>query len=381
MATPSRFPTFTRWFQQCRQAINIKEQIRLPKVHWRASRWWAADPLAVRQQGLLRMLAFAHREQLEYAEVVSRYASEQSLLDRLKLKRLCKRLSSGTPLANALEQTPFVLNDHATLAIRLGSQSGTLDQTFSQLVRECPPHPTKSVYRVRYLFGYIAVLLFILTNFLIFYNTFIIPMFKQMMDEHSGTLPVGIELLRQWSRIFSDWWFVWGALLLLGLVFYNHPRLNRWLRHTLGSLAFPPYRQQVTGQFLSLLAITVEGGRPLAGALSTLARYHFNRTFRQRLLFARNEVEQGKEVWLALSDAELIQPNEAQGLALLNDSTKVAWSLRQLSRIKLERSEGVKESLMILLQFVVVLLFAVVVLFIAQAAISLLAQLISVQTQ
>ena len=74
---------------------------------------------------------------------------------------------------------------------------------------------------------------------------------------------------------------------------------------------FGPMRDWRSAEVLQRLGAVTAGGRPLPSALSTLARYHFDPAIRHKLLFARNEVEQGADLWQSLATVRLVNPAEA----------------------------------------------------------------------
>jgi type II secretory pathway component PulF len=80
-----------------------------------------------------------------------------------------------------------------------------------------------------------------------------------------------------------------------------------------------------------MLSVTTASGRPLAGALSTLAKYHSNPWIRHRLLLARNEIEQGADPWQGLREAELITPDQEAALSRVHGNASQAWVLRQVA--------------------------------------------------
>jgi type II secretory pathway component PulF len=87
-----------------------------------------------------------------------------------------------------------------------------------------------------------------------------------------------------------------------------------------------------------MLSINVAAGRPLAGSLSTLAKYHFDPKIRQRLLLARNEVEQGVPAWSSLVDTKLVSDAEFEALSSVGDSRVQSWMLLRMAHVKQENA-------------------------------------------
>jgi type II secretory pathway component PulF len=68
--------------------------------------------------------------------------------------------------------------------------------------------------------------------------------------------------------------------------------------------------------------------------LSTLARYHFDPNVRRKLLFVRNEVEQGAEVWQSMANVGLLSPAEARVMLTAERVGNRASALSQIARAK-----------------------------------------------
>ncbi len=126
-----------------------------------------------------------------------------------------------------------------------------------------------------------------------------------------------------------------------------------------------------------MLAIALDAGRPLTGALSTLARYHFNRTLRSRLLYARNEVEQGADTWQGMAQSRLMGKREADALSEAPSSPVAAWTLRELARKKFVTASRRTAALSILIEPALTLLFGGFVLWVCLAFFQYLVQFIS----
>ena len=125
-----------------------------------------------------------------------------------------------------------------------------------------------------------------------------------------------------------------------------------------------------------MLAVAVDAGRPLPGSLSTLAKFHFDKKTRQRLLIARNEVEQGVPGWFSLVDAKLITPEEYQALNGAASNQVQSWSLRKMASLKQDQAESQADTRMSIIRPVVIFMFAAFVLWVSYAFLSVIADLI-----
>lgn len=380
------FPTFRRWFENPNWRPNrdafpsLAKWLELRGPTWRVSTWWPGESLPAKQRSLLHLLRVAHRQRLELAPLVENLAIEHRGLFRRSLRRLAKRLASGTALVDALEQTPDVLDDSSVLAIRFATQSGTLSETYDQLLQVPMFDLTPQQRGLRQLVFYWLIPSIALGSIIFFVMLIIAPTFSKIADEFGmadALIPGPFHFMHHFFQAVSRWWVLWllAALVLAWLIFGGGPR--RFFRRALATRFFRPVAQLRSVELFRLFATAVDAGRPLPGALSTLARYHFDRQLRLKLLYARNEVEQGVDVWTSLADAKLLTPSESQALARASSNEIRSWMLRRLASWKLAVLHRRMATLFSYLHPVIVLLFGSVVLMICLAIFGFLTFLIS----
>ena len=128
---------------------------------------------------------------------------------------------------------------------------------------------------------------------------------------------------------------------------------------------------------LDLLAVAQQSGRPLPGALSTLARYHYDSLIRHKLLYVRNEVEQGADVYDSMATARLLSPVESKALALAPQPDVRVWTMHRLASWKRRRVSGRLDLAVELVFPVVILMMASIVLLVALGTLSPLHSMIS----
>ena len=166
-------------------------------------------------------------------------------------------------------------------------------------------------------------------------------------------------------------------LVVLWLAFAT--RRGRRARRALVSRLGAPGSARISADVLQKLALAASAGRPIAGVLSTLARYHFDPRTRHQLLFVRNEVEQGVDVWQSLTAVELLAAPE---LRLLETAERVGnrpWALAQLADVRETRATRRRDRLSALLMPAIVAVMGLFVLFQALTVFAPLTELIRSQ--
>ncbi len=130
------------------------------------------------------------------------------------------------------------------------------------------------------------------------------------------------------------------------------------------------------GRFVATDCHRDQCGPPYCRALSTLARYHFDPAIRYKLLFVRNELEQGADLWQSMSAVDLIADADARALNLADRLGNRSWVLTQLALAKNRRALRRLDRFSQLVLPAVVLLMGMLVLFQALALFTPLINLI-----
>lgn len=333
---------------------------------WFTQPWWGGESLAARQYTLLQLLAVGQRERLDIVPLIAALATEHRGYYRSRLSTLAARINSGESLVAALEQTPDALRDEDVLALRLAGESGTWAQTFSDLLHHRLEDQRAARIRTRPSTAYWLLLLFVFYALITLLLHIVVPTFKVMGEEMNASMP---QTFRSLVRLVDSTNLGWLMLLSVGgVIWFTWFRAPvRFFQRQVAPKVLPPVAQQQIVELYRMLAIAVEAGRPLAGALSTLGRYHFNRSLRQRLLFVRNEVEQGADVWQGLAKSHLIKPSEAEALSNAPNSRIAAWTLRELARKKFVVASRRTAALTALVEPTLTLLFGALVLWVCMA--------------
>lgn len=346
-------------------------------AQWRLSTVYRIDSDAAIGRSLLRLLAVAHNEQLDTAALVSNFADEHRGLWKYRLHRLAKRIESGTPLVNALEQTPNVLTPSQTLAVRFATQSGTLTEAYKHLTERPIAEELTARATYRRAWYYTAAMIAVLVLVITFLNVRIVPFLVAIHHEFSiPEMPWSLRTFIDVNREISKFAVLWLAIAIGAMCLVLLSPLRRRIASWVSPWWTRVSTQSHSAELLRMLAIAGAAGRPLAGSLSLLARHHFDREVRSRLLFARNEVEQGAEPWECLQRARFLTPAEADAIRSASDNRLQAWTLRQIAQTKATAVANRHARLAAFARPAITLLLAIVVLWIAAAFIQQLASLI-----
>jgi len=312
----------------------LQTPIHIPGPRAWLRRLWPWRTTATQQLTLLRMIALGAEQQLPLAPLLAAWAEDERGVQRRRVRRIAHLVDSGAPLPTAVEEVSGALRDADVLAIRFGAQSGTLRASLNEAIHDYrPPSPWG-----KGTFGYLAIvsLLFFVLSLFIYVK--LVPSMNYILEDY------GLEATRslRWSIAFSIfveryWWFF---VLLISTLLYAtfSARPGRMLRQSFVGRLFGPLRTLGTADILQKLSVAAAAGRPVAGSISTLARYHFDPNVRRKLLFVRNEIEQGASPWQSLAAVGILTPADEALLASADRVGNRPWALEQLAAAKKRRT-------------------------------------------
>jgi type II secretory pathway component PulF len=341
-------------------------QMRMARINWP---WRTAR---VQRQSLLRLLAVATDTAVPLAPLLSAWAADERGVQSTRVRRLARLLAQGVPLPEAVEQVPGVLKNEDILAMRFGAQSGTLAASLRDAADSLEPSPLVGPSARKTLAWFIAfgMVAFVLVSFM---TLKIVPSYQSIFEDFDLDLPKSSLLVINFAEFFARYWYlpvlaimamIWGTLSFRG---------HGWVRALVDRIS-GGIRPIYSADLLRKLSVASEAGRPLAGSLSTLARYHFDPAARRKLLFVRNEVEHGADAWQSMAAERLITPVEAAALHTADRLDNRPWVLRQLAAAKRARIEHRRNRLQQLVFPVVTIAFGIFVLF---QAVGMMAPLIN----
>jgi MSHA biogenesis protein MshG len=285
------------------------------------------------------LIAVAAEENIPLVPLLEAWSQDERGIQRLRIRSVVHLVASGTPLPEALEAVPGALRDEDVLAIRFGAQSGTLAVSARQALENSAPLLTSRQSRFRRAIDYFVTIVLVCTPIVVFIAIKIAPSIVKIAEDFDLESPPVLDLSWSFYAAIVHYWYIplLAMLALFWLAF--SPRLGRILRRTFLSHLLLPLRELRAADILQQLSTTTAAGRPIPGALSTLARYHFDPAVRRKLLFVRNEAEQGADVWQSMAAAGLVTPAEVRVLQSADQIGNRPWALRQLATVKRRRTQ------------------------------------------
>lgn len=286
----------------------------------------------MRQNMLLWALAISTEHQKPLGPMIDALAQDEShWYWSQRLKELAKHLNAGMPLPDALERLPGLLPSHAVLAVRVGAETGTLPEMLQQTAKDFSDQHDDVYSTWKGTLIYLGALLVVLLSVATFIMIVIIPKFKKIFEDFGTELPdltkwiIGVsDEIEQWLPMIA----LGGVIGLVWLAWRTRHGTNE--NGLLQRLLFSHARGQSPG-VLRILSIVVKAGRPIVGAISTMARHHPSKTVRNQLLFLRNEIERGGEIWDDLANVGFLKPSESHILDAASRAGNLPWALSEVA--------------------------------------------------
>jgi len=338
--------------------------------------FWPQYTTAPQRRGVLRLIAVAAEENVPLAPLLSAWAESERGVQVHRLRRLVRLLSKGLPLPDAVEQVRGLVSDDDALAVRVGSQAGTLATTLRTHLANNDQRLFLANMKLRQAYWYLLLILFVGGNIVAFLQLKIMPELQKVMIEFSMAPNSFFIASVTVAEIVIRYWHFFALILFLTLGLFFSRKSGRFVRTYLLNPLFKPLRDLRSAEMLSHLAGTISAGRPALGAVSTLARYHYDAIARQQMLVARNDVEQGTDLWTSLARNKVLTPADVLALGTCLPLGNEAWMLRQLANLKRSRAAAWCERIAGWLLPLVVLAMGSFVLFQALAVFGTLNRLI-----
>lgn len=300
---------------------------------------WPWYTTRTQSQTFTRLIAVALEEHLPLIALIESWAADERGVQKWRLLRLAERMKAGRSLADALDEVPRVLADADRLAIQFDLKMGTRMAAIRASLDASPVRRNRSMPSIRELMVYAGMLVLVGLVVIGFTQITILPKLSRILRDFSLKEAAPLKLSLEASE----------AIEYLGPVGLASGALLAWLvyaswrgllaRRAVAGRARAAWDDATAADVLQKLAIANAAGRPLDGALSLLARHHFDPLTRHKLLYVRNECEQGSDFWESLRDIGLLSPEEVRLLEAAQRVGNRPWALEQLAELRRSRAQ------------------------------------------
>ncbi|NEZ03701.1 type II secretion system F family protein [Wenzhouxiangella sp. XN201] len=240
---------------------------------------------------------------------------------RRAIEDVVDALESGRDMASGLAQNPQVFPRMFVSIVRVGENSGNLEQAFDQLTDYLELERDFRA-RLKQALRYpimVIIAMFIAVAILM---VWVIPVFANFFSSHDAELPLPTKIIIATSNFTAEWWWVILIAMALALVGFRS-----WIRTETGryrwdraKLKFPVIGkilfEGTMARFARTFSMTYRSGVPLVQGLTLTARAVENEYIGQAVNDMRTGIERGESLSRTAAAAGLFSPLVLQMLGI-----------------------------------------------------------------
>lgn len=278
----------------------------------------------------------------------------------------------GEALHAALAKQPRIFPDLYVSIVRVGEDSGTLDQALQRMA-DFLENQARIRSRIQAALAYPVLMSLVGVGVLAFLFTFVVPKITRMLEEMGQALPWPTALLIQANRLVTGYWWLLLPLLAFGIFLLDRYRrteqgrlrLDRLLLETplLGRLQL----LIATARFARTLATLLGNGVPLLKALEIARSLLGNSNLRRAIETAGLRIQEGGSLAGALRESALFPPMLIQVTAAGEKSGQLEEMLQRVADSYEHQTDLAISGLLALLEPLMILVMGGIVGFVVLA--------------
>ena len=271
---------------------------------------------------------------MESIEGIQKSTGSKALVKILQAVR--EDLDKGVVLSTAFSHHPKMFNDYYVSMVRVGEESGRLEESFQSLFKQIEfdrnmRQKIKSALRYpSFVMIAIAIAIFILM-------IFVIPVFAKVYASLNVQLPLLTRVLIASSDFAVGYW--WVVLLAVGGVYYL---FHYWVKSPQGKYAWDKFKLKLPiigkilvkatiARFCRSFATAGKSGVPIVQAFQLVSRVVDNAYYEERILQMRNGVERGETLSRVARTSGIFSPLELQMISVGEDTGEVDAMVEQIA--------------------------------------------------
>lgn len=252
------------------------------------------------------------------------------------LQAVADELETGRDLGSSLARHPRIFNPLFVAMIRVGEESGRLDEAFMRLNQHLEREQgtveqIKTAMRYPTLvFGAIVIAVFILM-------AMVIPEFARVFASFKLELPLPTRILIASSQFVKAWWWLIALVMVGGGLGFR-----QWIRTERGQLWWHGFilKVPVTGsivlratlaRFARAFSMATRSGVPILQALTVVSLAVDNDVVGQKLVSMRSAIERGESLTRAATAQNVFTPLVLQMLAVGDETGQVDEMLEEVA--------------------------------------------------
>ena len=287
--------------------------------------------LFTRQMG---NLVRAGMPMMESIEGIQKSTGNKALAKILQTVRA--DLDKGSQLGAALAHHPKVFDDYYVSMVRVGEESGRLEEAFQSLFLQIE-FDRNMRKKIQGALRYPSFVMVAIAIAMVVLMVFVIPVFAKTYDSMHVQLPALTRFLIASSGFTSSYW--WLIAIVLGLVYYVFGFYTALPR---GRYAWDKFKLKLpiigrimvkgtVARFCRSFAIAGRSGVPIVQAFLLVSRVVDNAYYEDRILQMRRGVERGETLSRVARTAGIFTAIELQMIAVGESTGDVNGMVEQIA--------------------------------------------------
>ncbi len=267
-----------------------------------------------------------------------KHLSDNSRSKRLAqvLKNVAEDLGAGRSLGLAMQQHPTVFSSLIVGMIRVGENTGHLNDVFLHLTGYLELEDS-TIKRAKSAIRYPSFVIAAIILGVIIINIFVIPIFAKVYAKANIPLPKMTVILINFSTFIITYWPMLLVFIILSLVV-----LRYYLKTPKGQLAWskaqlripalgPLLKRIILLRFAQTFAIVATSGIPIVEGLTLVAQSINNAYARQEIMAMQDAIQHGNSILQAARVCKLFTPIELQMLGVAEETGELGAMLNEIA--------------------------------------------------
>ena len=250
------------------------------------------------------------------------------------LGQLADDLEKGNALSSALAKHPKVFNELYISMVRIGENTGGLDQAFLQMANYLELE-RQTIKQVKQATRYPMFVMIAIAAAIALINIVVIPQFKDIFLTFGGEMPLPTRILVAISDFMVAYWHLMlGGIALAWFGFY------RWTKTDSGHLTWdrkklkfpiigPIFYRIILGRFSRTFSIVLKAGVPIEQGLMIVSTAVGNRFIGDKVAGMRRGIERGESFTQTAHQTQMFSPLVMQMLAVGEETGRVDQMLEE----------------------------------------------------
>lgn len=346
------------------QGITPSGVKKKPKPLFGGSKKIKPADIAIFTRQMATMLA-AGVPLVQSIDLIANGADNKSL--RELMQKISVKVQAGLPLSETLREHKKYFDDLYCDLIKSGEASGSLDAIFDRLATYKEKAEALKSKIKKAMFYPVAVLVVaaIVTSILLI---FVVPQFAEIFAGFGAELPAFTLFVLGISNFMQEyWWLVLGLVFIAGYLvkrtYANNLSFRTWADGRIIKLPVigAILNKAAVARYARTLSTTFAAGVPLIEALESAAGAAGNEVYKNAILFIREEVSTGNQMYLAMKQTDQFPEMVVQMVSIGEESGSLDSMLAKVANIYEQEVDDAVDGLTALLEPLIMAVLGVII--------------------